>query len=371
MKTPKELFAEHATRIQGAVSLKKTDRVPVVLFVDSFCARHQHVKMADFCNSPELACDTMVNSITSLGEIDGIEHVLIDPRLMSVAMLCDVLLPGRDLPVDSPWQVSENGKMTLDDFDTIINNGWELVAADILTNRLADKTVLQGFERAVQYIPAAIQKWADKGVVPFCPLVTNAPFDDLSMARGMAPFYKDLYKHGSKIDEVLKIRTALAKETVQNMIRQTHAPGVFIGCSRSASQFISRKFFERFAWPYMKDMIETIVAEGAYAYMHCDSNWDRDLDLFRDLPKGRCVMSSDSATNIYKMKELLDGHMCLMGDVPPSLLTLGTPDEVHAHCVKRIREIGPTGYILSQSCTIPTEAKPENVAAMIAAAKDA
>jgi uroporphyrinogen-III decarboxylase len=49
------------------------------------------------------------------------------------------------------------------------------------------------------------------------------------------------------------------------------------------------------------------------------------------------------------------------------MFSLGTPDDVHAYSTKLIREIGPAGFILSSGCDIPFDAKPENVAAMIAA----
>jgi uroporphyrinogen-III decarboxylase len=58
-----------------------------------------------------------------------------------------------------------------------------------------------------------------------------------------------------------------------------------------------------------------------------------------------------------------------MGDVPAALFKLGTPDEVNTYCTKLINEIGPSGFILSSGCDIPMDAKPENVAAMIASVK--
>ena len=260
--------------------------------------------------------------------------------------------------------------MTVDDYDRIINEGWAAVGQDIITNRMKDKNVVQDSMLALQYMPQGFKNWAEAGIVAFSPLFGGPAFDELSFARGMVPFFKDLYRHVDKIEEVIKARTAEWKKTIVQQMKETGQKGVFFGCSRSASQFISRKFAERLVWPYLKEQVDAVVEAGGFVYLHCDSSWDRDLDLFRTLPKGRCVVSSDSATNIYKMKEVLGDHMCLMGDVPPSLLTLGTPDEVYKHCTKLVREIGPTGYILSQSCTIPHQAKPENVAAMMAAAKE-
>jgi len=370
MKTPQELLVERSNRIQAAISLQKTDRVPVVLMGDAFCAKHQNVRLSEFCKSPELATRTMINSLTSLGEFDGIEMILTDARLVTMNFFCDVLLPGRDLPEDSLWQIVETGYLTVDDYDRIINEGWAAVAQDVIANRMKDKNLMEECIPAIQFLPQALKNWSDAGIVPFSPLFGAPAFDELSFGRSMGPFFKDLYRHIDKIEEVIKVRTAEWTKMIAQQIKETGLKGVFMGCARCSSQFISRKFAERLLWPYLKEQVDAVVEAGGYVYLHCDSSWDRDLDLFRTLPKGRCVLSSDSATNIYKMKEVLGDHMCLMGDVPASLLTLGTPDEVYKHCTKLVREIGPTGYILSQSCTIPQTAKPENVAAMMAAAKE-
>jgi uroporphyrinogen-III decarboxylase len=118
----------------------------------------------------------------------------------------------------------------------------------------------------------------------------------------------------------------------------------------------------------MKQLVNTIIEEGAFAYLHLDANWERDLEFFRELPKGKCIFGSDHATDIYKIKQVLGDHMCLFGDVPPAMLTLGTPDDVYRYSTKLINELGPSGFILAQACYVPSNAKAENVKAMIAAA---
>ena len=62
--------------------------------------------------------------------------------------------------------------------------------------------------------------------------------------------------------------------------------------------------------------------------------------------------------------------MCIMGDVPPALLTVGTPEDVTSYCKKLIDIVGKDGgYILSTGCECPVAAKFENVKAMIDIAK--
>ncbi len=60
--------------------------------------------------------------------------------------------------------------------------------------------------------------------------------------------------------------------------------------------------------------------------------------------------------------------MCIMGDVPASMLFLDTPEQIHEYSTRLVRELGPAGFILQSGCDIPANAKLENVKAMVAAA---
>ncbi|MCP4021842.1 MAG: hypothetical protein GY729_08370 [Desulfobacteraceae bacterium] len=80
------------------------------------------------------------------------------------------------------------------------------------------------------------------------------------------------------------------------------------------------------------------------------------------------VVALDGDTNIFRAKEILDDHACIMGDVPASLLAFGVEDEVYGYCTNLINNLGPNGFILQSGCDIPANAKLENVKAMVAAA---
>jgi uroporphyrinogen-III decarboxylase len=41
------------------------------------------------------------------------------------------------------------------------------------------------------------------------------------------------------------------------------------------------------------------------------------------MPKGKCVLQLDGSTDIYKAKEIVGDRVCIQGDVPAALLTLG------------------------------------------------
>jgi uroporphyrinogen-III decarboxylase len=110
------------------------------------------------------------------------------------------------------------------------------------------------------------------------------------------------------------------------------------------------------------------VDAGLIAILHLDSNWDRELSRFKELPQGKVVLALDGETDIFRAKRILGEHICVMGDVPPALLAFGTPAEVIDYCRKLISELGPQGFILQSGCDIPSNAKLENVQAMVRSA---
>jgi len=62
--------------------------------------------------------------------------------------------------------------------------------------------------------------------------------------------------------------------------------------------------------------------------------------------------------------------MCISGDVPASLLTLGTPQEVSAYCRRLIDVVGEGGgFMLTTGCECPIDAKRENIRAMVETGK--
>ncbi len=91
-----------------------------------------------------------------------------------------------------------------------------------------------------------------------------------------------------------------------------------------------------------------------------------NLPYLKELPKGKCICELDSTTDILNAKKILRDHMCIMGDVPASLLSIGKREDVEAYCKRLISVVGEGGgFILSTGCVCPIDARFENVKAMI------
>ena len=135
---------------------------------------------------------------------------------------------------------------------------------------------------------------------------------------------------------------------------------------RSSSDFISPETFRELSFPSLKALVEKLVAAGISPVLHCDGNWDMNLETLRELPAGNCVVQFDGPTDIFLAKQVIGDRICIMGDVPPEMLALGSPAEVDEYCHRLIEEVGNGGgYIMGAGCEIPPNARAENVKAML------
>jgi uroporphyrinogen decarboxylase len=92
----------------------------------------------------------------------------------------------------------------------------------------------------------------------------------------------------------------------------------------------------------------------------CDSR----VEYFLDLPKGKFVLRFEQS-DIFRAKAILDGHCCISGNVPSSMMQVGSPQEVDEYCRKLIKVCGKGGgFILSPGTALTRHSRPENVRAL-------
>jgi uroporphyrinogen-III decarboxylase len=211
-------------------------------------------------------------------------------------------------------------------------------------------------------------EWQAHGIPVLSGGDITTPIELLCGARSLMEFAMDLLEIPDKVEAVMDtILPHLADKTVRRA-KKLGYPLVWIGGWRSAPYLLSPVMWNRFVWPYFRETVLEVIDAGLIALLHLDSDWTRELERFKELPRGKCIMALDGETDIFRAKEILGNHMCIMGDVPASMLFLGHPHDVYQYCSRLIRELGPQGFILQSGCDIPTNAKLENVQAMVAAA---
>jgi hypothetical protein len=367
--TTDELYAVHERRIRDAVALNTPDRIPVVPNGPAWPGRALGVKISEIATNPAVSRRTIVDAYTGLGEIEGIQSPAYHVCTLSIQWLSRVKVPGRDLPDDEIWQVDEAEIMTPEDYRAILDEGFAPWLERYYKEQLPG--TLETMADFVATIPDALALCRSRGVVPFAPAVATIPYEYFCGGRSLKEFLIDLFRRPDEVEAAMEAALPVLIENMRGVIRAFHLMGLWIGGWRTASQFVSPRLWDRFVFPYFKAMVDAAVEEGAIPVLHFDADWTRDLHRLRAFPEGKCVLSLDGKTDIFKAKEILGDHMCIMGDVPSTLFALGTPEDVTAYCKRLMREIGPSGFILTSGCDVPIDAKYENVKAMVEAVQSA
>jgi uroporphyrinogen-III decarboxylase len=356
-------------RVQRAISLQKPDRVPVVLQYAGFAAHVTQTAMSEFLFSSEKNIEIMIRAFRMIGEGDAINYGSFWPYGLSFIFMSKVAVPGVDLPKDDVWQVVETEKMNREDYDRILSSGWPVFFREFMTNQVFDD-VPSDWMPPQRKILDVLGLWREAGLPVLINAAVTTPIELLSGSRSMEKFMFDLVEIPEKVEAVMKaIAPYLSANAIQNAKKHGY-PAVWVGGWRSAPFLYSPSMWQRFAWPYFCRLVQEVVDAGLIAILHLDSDWTRELESFKDLPRAKCLMALDGETDIHKAREILDGHMCIMGDVPASMLFSSTPDEVYEYSRGLIEDLGPTGFILQSGCDIPTNAKLENVQAMVQATLD-
>ncbi|CEP66580.1 Uroporphyrinogen decarboxylase (URO-D) [Moorella glycerini] len=370
-----ELYEERLKRIETAAHLGKPDRVPVVLGIEYFAARYKGMKMAEFIWNTKKGAALILETALELG-VDGLLSAMPVSPVAAVAAVFPtrIKLPGRDLGEDELLQFNEaEPLMEVEDYDFIIKHGWKAFFPKLL-ERCIDfmplKEALAQLE-ALGELAVTVNDCFKKAGIP---VITGGgivpPSQLFSAARTIGEFFKDLRRYPQKVIDAMEAALPDVVETGLAAARSSGIDRLIFGATRECGGFVSLAMYERFFHPIFLRIINACVKAGCEVLLHFDSDWTKNLGYLRDFPAGKCILHMDGSTDIFKAKEVLGGHMALKGDVPPSLLTIGTPEKVDTYCRRLIAEVGREGgFILAQGCGVPINAKIENVKAMVEAAQ--
>ena len=363
------LFQERMARIRKAVALERPDRVPVVLEYAGFAARVTGTPMPEFLLDLGRSVEVMIQAyrkVTEGLEADGVNYGRFSPFALSYLWLSKVKVPGLHLPQTASYQVVEQELMSREDYDRILQEGWPRFLEAFMRERVledVDPRFLPGNQRPVD----VVGKWAALGVPVLRSYTVAPPFEFLSGARSLECFFMDLLEIPQKVEQVMEAMMGhMAERPCRQSLKEGY-PAIWVGGWRGAPSLLSPQMWERFVWRYFRKLVQHVIEAGLIPLLHLDGCWDRELARFRELPKAKLIMALDGHTDIFRAKELLGDHLCLMGDVPASMLAFDSPETVYSYCSRLVREVGPEGFILHSGCDIPENAKPENVRAMLAA----
>ena len=370
-----EQIQNRIARTLNAIHMEKVDKIPMSFNGPAYIAKRQGIVMAEAVSDYEKAGRATIQFCKEHPGIDTIHTPVICPHLLSTLWLSEVWLPGKELPNDALWQVHEYERMSFEDYEKIIEGGYEPWLASYLKEL---KVPMDEIDRFILTMPHICEQLAAQAHVPVINAGGNqgGPIEGFCGARTLTNFFIDIMEEPETVkaamDKAFESQFARFTETLDAIPPAAKSfCGTWIGGWRAAPGMISHDTFMEFCWPYLEKMILATIERGIIPVLHFDSNWESELETIATLPPRSCVLMLDGSTNPRKARDVLGDRMCLMGDVPSSLLAFGSADETYNYVISLIDDIGPdTGLIISSGCDCPLNAKDENVDAMIQATLD-
>ncbi len=372
----KAKYDERWARMEATLNHgKPADRLPVVIYGDIPCAKlaDHSIVTSDKIFRQEYYQTKAYEGLEMLKDVDCINAFFAGySKGAGLALMSKVKMPGIDIGKDDILQIDEHPYMEYDDYKKIIDKGWNEFKLDYITNKL--NATKEDLEAGMPFMKAMMEKNEKAGYVAFSGVVHPAGWDALSAMRGMSNFFRDLRKDPQLIKDTIAAMCAAEWDNYAAALKKNAETRATFCCMvqpavRANCDFVSRKQYEEFVWPYAQKYAYAVIDSGNIVHFHYDAKWDSFLDLYTEFPKNKCIFDSDGLTDIYKVKEILGPTMAIMGNVSAALLAIGNPDQVYDFTVKQIHDIGPEGYYVCSSCTVPSNCKPENLKAMVAAAR--
>ena len=400
VQTLEELYKEREQRVIDAVQLKVPDRVPISIPFSFFPAKYGGITVQDayydikkwrkafFKTVLDFAPDRCGLSVNQ----SGLVLETLDSKQMK--------WPGHGVSPNHTHQFVEGEYMTADEYDLFLDD-----TSDFLIRRYLPR--VYGALAPFANLPPLNAMF---GMIPFNNLATpefatlfetllkaarywlewqdeissmteelnalgfpargggggaGAPFDMISdFLRGMRGTMLDMLRQPDKLLEAIEMLSRRQINRIAEIPEAEEFNLSFIALHRGADGFMSNKQFEIFYWPTLKKSIEALVDKGYTPNIFFEGEYTSRLEYLLELPKGKVIGLFDRS-DMARVKEVLGNHICIAGNVPPSLLQAGTVQEVKDYCKWLIDVVGKDGgYIMAPGCSVD-EVEPENLKAMV------
>jgi hypothetical protein len=420
-----ELYREKEQRISDAGQLKIPDRVPVTIQTGVFAARYAGIPLsAMYYDHTAYRLASLMTALEFDSDTGGATSFVNSGTIMELMEPRNAAWPGGTLPPDTPYQFVEGEYMKQNEYDLFLNDPSDFVLRYFLPRvygmlaplpritpfrDMIGGLGIQGMasvfgspefrelgaklariydeqERLRQEQVAFVEEMVGLGIPAeyvgggalFARSSSGggvglggAPFDTISdFLRGMKGAMLDMFQCPDKIlaacDKLFECRLANAVPFTND--ERGNPPRAFMALHRGSDGFMSVSDFEKFYWPTLKKAIVATIALGCTVAPFFEGIWDKRLEYLQDLPVGKVVFHCE-LTDVFRAKKMIGDRMCIQGGVPPTILQAGTPQEVEAHCRKLIEEVGKGGGLILGPGSAMDYAKPENVRAMVEAAK--
>ena len=198
-----------------------------------------------------------------------------------------------------------------------------------------------------------------------------SPYDFIAdYLRGARGMMTDLFRKKDQLMALLdRSREWLTRIAIDNAKMAGH-PIVMIPIHWAPDAFMSDKVFREVYWPPFRQMLCDMIDAGLIPMPLWEADCSKRLEIIKDVPRGKCIYWFER-TPLTLANEVLEGQVALRGNLSPSMMTTGTPDDVDAAVKNLVDNVWNKGGRLLLDCAfgIPDETPVPNVRAMFDAAR--
>jgi uroporphyrinogen decarboxylase len=221
--------------------------------------------------------------------------------------------------------------------------------------------------RLNNYLIATEYCISEVGDEVFVGVLFAGPYTTSACLRGTEIFLKESFKNKEFAHKLLRYSTDVTIPFLDEAIKRG---GVPVLCEPvGTGSVLSGKAFAELVEPYVKELNEYVASKGLPVLNHICGNSKPVLDPWlRTTPT---VISVDRV-DIGEYSQLVGDKVGLMGNVNPGkTMFMGTPEDVDNEVKEVMEKAGknPCGFVLASGCEIGIETPPENIFAMMDAAR--
>jgi len=375
-------------RVDAAWNLREADRVPVAPMVIYIIPYLAGLSFKDMLEDPERLAQAAIDHCDLIGDFVHPVLTMLDHQ---------AILPNATWDqVSIHWRISDHfppqgnipsalfNKDMIGDYDDIFDRGFATVlfnkkVGEAVFRRDVEEWLRYGFEYSKSYWRAWHRFVRETGKSLQMGARAAVPFDALISYRTFELVTEDVVERPDRVKEFCErfgkyeIFRAMDRCMIAGAGKVPGAEKIFLGNGMGAPPYVSPGVFNEFVFPYVKTQVDIAVNRGFKVHCHFDGDLTSLLDtlshLADGLPRGR-VMLDFEKTDMRKAKDILGDRICIFGNVPSSMLVYGSVEEVDKYCRRLIEDCAAGGgFILGSECEVPWDSKPENVRAVIDAAK--
>jgi uroporphyrinogen-III decarboxylase len=406
----KKAYRTRVQRLIDVYNVREPDRVPVNLPVGNLPLKMYGITTRTSIYDYDKALEATTKFNQEYGE--ELEYTampfIIPGRVMDLLDYKIYAWPGHGSAEDGThWQYIEGEYMTADEYDEFIldpTDFWIRKYMPRVFGTLEPMKMFQPFTNitesvhVMQFMPLAmppvqemLQKLLDVGKEYQKMMQTmmkagggpsasfsgfmgggfaKVPFDTLGdTLRGTRGIMGDMFRRPEKLLKALDVVADLTINTILTSPNIDNLTTVMYPLHKGADGWMSQEAFDTFYWPPMKKVMNAFIKEGLIQVLFAEGSYNTRLEHVNDFPKGSVCWYFDR-TDMFQAKKILGKDCCLQGNVPASMIIMGTPEETKEYCRKLIEEVGKGGGFILSAGTIADNPKLENLRAMMEAVRE-